>query len=50
MYPDKSESGIFFEKEKKIINCQLCPAEKCPSRQADFDSGLYDREYRPSEH
>ena len=46
MYPDKSESGIFFEKEKKFINCQLCPAEKCPSRQADFDSGLYDREYR----
>ncbi|MEN8244226.1 MAG: vitamin B12 dependent methionine synthase [Thermodesulfobacteriota bacterium] len=50
MYPDKSESGIFFEKEKKFINCQLCTAEKCPSRKAAFDSGLYDREYSPSEH
>jgi len=50
MYPDKSESGIFFEKEKKFINCQLCPPEKCPSRKIAFDSGLYDREYRPSEH
>ena len=50
MYPDKSESGIFFEKEEKFINCRLCSVEKCPSRKAAFDSGLYDREYRPSEH
>lgn len=46
MYPDKSESGIFFEKEEKFINCRLCPVKKCPSRKAAFDSGLYDREYR----
>ena len=45
MYPDKSESGIFFEKEKKFTNCQLCPVEKCPSRKAPFDHGLYEREY-----
>ncbi len=45
MYPDKSESGIFFEKEKKFTNCRLCPVEKCPSRKALFDSGLYEREY-----
>jgi hypothetical protein len=45
MYPDKSESGIFFEKEKKFTNCQLCPIEKCPSRKAPFDPGLYKREY-----
>lgn len=50
MYPDKSESGIFFEKEEKFINCRLCPVIKCPSRKAAFDSGLYDREYRPSKH
>ncbi|MCG6909785.1 MAG: vitamin B12 dependent methionine synthase [Deltaproteobacteria bacterium] len=49
MYPDKSESGIFFEKEKKFVNCRLCPTEKCPSRQAAYDSGLYDREYRSIE-
>lgn len=46
MYPDKSESGIFFEKEKKFTNCQLCPVKKCPSRSAPFDSGLYEREYQ----
>ena len=45
MYPDKSESGIFFEKETKFANCQLCPIEKCPSRKAPFDHGLYEREY-----
>ena len=50
MFPDKSESGIFFERDKKFINCRLCPVEKCPSRKAAFDSGLYDREYRPKGH
>lgn len=49
MYPDKSESGIFFEKEKKFTNCQLCPVKKCPSRSAPFDSGLYEREYLSTE-
>lgn len=46
MYPDKSESGIFFEKEKKFTNCQLCPVNKCPSRSAPFDCELYEREYQ----
>jgi len=32
MYPDKSESGIFFEKEKRFSNCQLCPVARCLSR------------------
>ncbi len=49
MYPDKSESGIFFEKEKKFTNCQLCPVKKCPSRNALFDSKLYEREYLSTE-
>ena len=49
MYPDKSESGIFFEKEKQFSNCQLCPVDKCPSRSAPFDSGLYEREYLSAE-
>ena len=46
MYPDKSESGIFFEKEKKFINCQLCSVERCLSRSAPLDKGLYEREYQ----
>jgi len=46
MLPTKSVSGIRFPTEQSFESCQLCPRERCPSRKAPYDSGLYDRKYR----
>ncbi len=40
MYPDKSESGIYFQNDKGYVNCKLCPVKKCPSRRAKYDEDL----------
>jgi len=48
MVPNKSVSGIRFSTEADFASCQLCPRVDCPGRRAPYDSGLYDRKYRPS--
>jgi hypothetical protein len=40
MIPRKSVSGIYFPTEIPFLSCQLCPREKCPSRQAAYDRKL----------
>jgi len=37
MIPDKSVSGIVFQKESSFINCMLCNRENCPGRRADYE-------------
>jgi hypothetical protein len=44
MHPQKSISGIYFPTEVSFYSCQLCPRERCPSRQAGYDKKLA-REY-----
>jgi hypothetical protein len=44
MIPQKSISGIYFPTEVSFYSCQLCPRERCPSRQAGYDKKLA-REY-----
>ena len=41
MIPDKSVSGIVFQKEKSFVNCMLCQRENCSGRQIAYkgDSG-----------
>lgn len=46
MIPSKSVSGIRFPVEKTFESCQLCQRERCPSRKAPYDEGLYERRYR----
>lgn len=46
MVPSKSVSGIRFSTEHTFASCQLCPRTGCPSRQAPYDSALYDKKYR----
>ncbi len=46
MVPSKSVSGIRFPTEQTFASCQLCPREGCPSRQAPYDAGLYEKRYR----
>ncbi len=46
MIPSKSVSGIRFPVEKTFESCQLCQRERCPSRKAPYDAGLYARRYR----
>lgn len=46
MTPTKTISRLMFPTEQSFENCQLCPREKCPSRRAPYDEGLYDRKYR----
>ena len=46
MIPSKSVSGIRFPVETTFESCQLCQRERCPSRKAPYDEGLYDRRYR----
>lgn len=46
MIPSKSVSGIRFPVEKTFESCQLCQREKCPSRKAPYEEGLYERRYR----
>ena len=46
MVPSKSVSGICFPTEQTFANCQLCLREGCPSRQAPYEAGLYDKRYR----
>lgn len=45
MMPIKTVSGIRFPKEGTYENCQLCPKQKCPSRKAPYDAGLYEKQY-----
>ena len=46
MIPSKSVSGFYFATETTFESCQLCQRERCPSRRAPYDEGLYDRRYR----
>ncbi len=46
MIPSKSVSGICFPTEQTFASCQLCPRERCPSRQAKYDASLYDDKYQ----
>ncbi len=46
MIPSKSVSGIRFPVEKTFESCQLCQRERCPSRKAPYEAGLYERRYR----
>lgn len=39
MKPEYSESGVFFETEKKFYNCRLCPQPACRDRQAAYRGG-----------
>ena len=50
MFPSKTSSGLMFPAAETYYNCQLCPRESCPARRAPYDSGLYDRKYRPPRH
>lgn len=36
MKPEYSESGVFFETEKKYYNCRLCPQSNCRGRKAAY--------------
>ncbi|MGD2178888.1 MAG: vitamin B12 dependent-methionine synthase activation domain-containing protein [Anaerolineae bacterium] len=45
MIPSKSVSGIRFPVERTFESCQLCQRERCPSRKAPYDGGLYERRY-----
>jgi hypothetical protein len=36
MIPVKSSSGIYFNSDKKFVNCELCSRENCPSRRTAF--------------
>jgi hypothetical protein len=47
MTPTKTVSRLIFSTEEQFESCQLCPRDKCPSRRAPYDTGLYDRKYRP---
>jgi hypothetical protein len=40
MIPRKSVSGIIFPKEVTFTACQLCPREKCSSREAAYSESL----------
>ena len=46
MIPSKSVSGLRFAVETSFQSCQLCPRDRCPSRRAPYDEGLYERRYR----
>jgi hypothetical protein len=46
MSPLKSTSGIEFESGEKFYNCQLCPMDNCPGRQAPYDEHLYAAKYK----
>ena len=39
MKPEYSESGVFFETEKKFYNCRLCPQPACRGHQAAYRGG-----------
>ncbi len=45
MIPTKSVSGIRFPTETSFASCQLCPRDRCPSRQALYEPGLYESKY-----
>ncbi len=45
MKPIKSTSGIWFPVEIDYENCQLCPRQDCPNRQAEYQEGLYQERY-----
>lgn len=46
MVPGQSVSGLLFESKSGYVNCQLCPMEDCPHRQAPFDETLYGQKYQ----
>lgn len=46
MVPGQSVSGLLFESKSGFVNCQLCPMEDCPHREAPFDSALYAEKYQ----
>lgn len=48
MIPNKSVSGIVFERDHSFTSCQLCSRENCPGRRAPYDETLYEREYCPA--
>jgi hypothetical protein len=42
MTPNKTVSGILFATEVDFRSCEVCHREKCPSRQAPFNTELWD--------
>jgi Methionine synthase I, cobalamin-binding domain len=36
MKPEQTVSGLYFQTDTKFHNCQLCPRDDCPSRQAPY--------------
>jgi len=45
MIPNKSVSGVRFEKEERFESCQLCPRRDCPNRRMPYDAELYEKQY-----
>jgi len=50
MTPNKSVTGLRFSNENAYVNCQLCPRESCPGRQAPYDARLYAERYEQAVH
>lgn len=42
MVPNKTTSGVLFPTEKDFRSCEVCHREACPSRQAAFNSALWE--------
>lgn len=40
MRPEQTVSGIYFQTDSKFHNCQLCPRDDCPSRQAPYAADM----------
>ncbi len=40
--PEISVSGVFFPTQKDFLSCQVCHRERCPSRMAPFDAGVWE--------
>lgn len=37
MKPEHTVSGLYFQTDSKFHNCQLCPRDDCPNRQAPYE-------------
>lgn len=40
MQPDYTVSGVFYQTDKKIYNCQFCPRDDCPNRKAPKEKSV----------
>ena len=46
MKPVKTISEIMFQNDENFKSCRLWPREACPSREAPYDSTLYNEKYK----